>query len=488
MNTCSHPVKFGSLCALCYENLDDKNVIFEKLPGFVSKNGDLKVSREEAMELDKQHRSLLLNNKQLCVVLDLDNTLIHAFIGHQLLNPLLLKEYSIISIPKTFAMGEGGRAIRLDTQNEDKGSIPIPLQEGKVIYKVANFEDDHCGSRNLYVKLRPGVVSFLEDLSKHFKMYLYTAGAEGYALQLTRMLDPHGTYFGIDGNRVFARDRLDERDGRKCVKEISPHDDRMVVVVDDKPGVWVECENCIQVAYFEFEGYEPTGDINTADRDNQLSAISKILQVTHRAYFSAVDEFSRLAKHKRNIDDTISQSTVLPDVKIILKNFRRSVLKDVEVVVFGDSGFESTPLGMIAHPSFGCTFRNSVTCKTTHVMGYDWQKPPSVPLENHIKVVHLAWMEKAVFTWIRPPEDLFPLDNGVHMWCDGGVPTDYESLQLDELIGSPSQHEQAWISREDNSLLRECLHNSVTQFSEEDPVGEDDDDTAMMIEEALLDN
>lgn len=56
---------------------------------------------------------------------------------------------------------------------------------------------------HMMTKLRPFVHVFLKEASEMFEMYIYTMGDRPYALQMAKLLDPRGEYFG---DRVISRD------------------------------------------------------------------------------------------------------------------------------------------------------------------------------------------------------------------------------------------------------------------------------------------
>eukprot|EP01071_Lankesteria_metandrocarpae_P009025 Lankesteria_metandrocarpae@DN5114_c0_g1_i1.p1 len=94
---CSHRITVMGLCAQCGASVaaSDATTYGEDAcsandqqqcsgaqyvaPGFVCNDGNLQVSQEFALALEKERGLHLTDKRQLCLVIDLDNTLIHAF-------------------------------------------------------------------------------------------------------------------------------------------------------------------------------------------------------------------------------------------------------------------------------------------------------------------------------------------------------------------------------------------------------------------------
>lgn len=96
--------------------------------------------------LDKQ-RTLLgpnVSGKQSCMVLDLDETLVHS------------------------------------------SKEPIHTYDFKCLVKAGGRK------YTLYVKKRPGVDYFLKEMSKHYELVVFTAGLKAYADKVLDWLDPKG--------------------------------------------------------------------------------------------------------------------------------------------------------------------------------------------------------------------------------------------------------------------------------------------------------
>eukprot|EP01054_Gregarina_sp_Poly1_P009107 Gregarina_sp_Poly_1__9106@NODE_558_length_7531_cov_98_785102_g439_i0_p1_GENE_NODE_558_length_7531_cov_98_785102_g439_i0NODE_558_length_7531_cov_98_785102_g439_i0_p1_ORF_typecomplete_len655_score107_29NIF/PF03031_18/8_7e21HAD_2/PF13419_6/0_0038DUF705/PF05152_12/41DUF705/PF05152_12/1_4_NODE_558_length_7531_cov_98_785102_g439_i021094073 len=267
LNLCKHDVVLGGLCAGCGEMIktavEHKRRKLDHLPdriklGFVASDTNIQISKEYAESLTASKISGLLHNRKLMLVLDLDNTLAHAF---ELPPPLdLLKENLLSSVE--------AEQLRLEDVTNPIDLVSVidgtDLKEslqvgGQYVHYIEEHEQSELCKEKLRVleshvfrmqtcvqspttsyyasaffKLRPGVIKFLRDLSAQYELYLYTAGTLEHAESSLRLLDPGRTFFGT---RVFARTSI-EKDGTKSLSQILPTDHEMIVVIDDTSRVW----------------------------------------------------------------------------------------------------------------------------------------------------------------------------------------------------------------------------------------------------------
>ncbi|PFH34974.1 NLI interacting factor family phosphatase [Besnoitia besnoiti] len=77
--SCTHPLVVGGLCAVCGVEIRDTHVQEQTVQaGFVSKHKDLRLDREVARRMEYERMAMLLAQRKLCLILDLDNTLLQA--------------------------------------------------------------------------------------------------------------------------------------------------------------------------------------------------------------------------------------------------------------------------------------------------------------------------------------------------------------------------------------------------------------------------
>lgn len=100
-------------------------------------------------------------------------------------------------------------------------------------------------SKHMMTKLRPFVQTFFKEASKLFKMYIYTMGDRPYALQMAKLLDPSGVYFGT---WVISRDDVTQRH-EKGLEVVLGHENAIVILDDtDNVGVF-SLSSCLYLHY-----------------------------------------------------------------------------------------------------------------------------------------------------------------------------------------------------------------------------------------------
>ncbi|SCM23027.1 NLI interacting factor-like phosphatase, putative [Plasmodium chabaudi adami] len=145
---CKHEIIFSGLCANCFMNQEDinknKNDKYFLSPGFITNEKKLFINTDKAIDLEKERVQNIINNKKLCLVLDLDNTLLQAsFYIHS-----VHIEKDVINITTDFDDDEFapmGNSFGNDNQPSDNNkfeneeinikSEDNPLNSGKDCYK-----------------------------------------------------------------------------------------------------------------------------------------------------------------------------------------------------------------------------------------------------------------------------------------------------------------------------------------------------------------
>lgn len=107
-----------------------------------------------------------------------------------------------------------------------------------------------------FIKLRPQLKEFLAQISRLFELHVYTMGTRDYAQAVVRLFDPQGHLFY---DRILTRDDAratitgKEPEGstaeqhRKNLKRLFPTDDSAVLIVDDRADVWDYSRNLVPV-------------------------------------------------------------------------------------------------------------------------------------------------------------------------------------------------------------------------------------------------
>ena len=194
----------------------------------VHDNVSLTVSQAEARKVEDEAKRRLLTSKKLSLVVDLDQTIIHA------------------TVDPTVA----------EWQKDEKNPNHAAVKDVRVFQLV----DDGRGARgcSYYIKLRPGLEDFLANVSQIYELHIYTMGTRAYAQNIANIIDPERKIFG---DRILSRDESGSLVA-KNLQRLFPVDTKMVVIIDDRGDVWNWNENLIKVTPYDF--FVGIGDINSS--------------------------------------------------------------------------------------------------------------------------------------------------------------------------------------------------------------------------------
>ncbi|KAF7596442.1 Carboxy-terminal domain (CTD) phosphatase [Aspergillus hancockii] len=244
---CAHEVQFGGLCAECGKDMTESTYNTEITDSMrapiqmVHDNTSLTVSEKEATRVEEDAKRRLLANRRLSLVVDLDQTIIHATVDP--------------------TVGEW---------MEDKDN---PNHQALSDVRAFQLVDDGPGMRGCwyYVKLRPGLESFLQNVSELFELHIYTMGTRAYAQHIASIIDPDRKLFG---DRILSRDESGSLTA-KNLHRLFPVDTKMVVIIDDRGDVWRWNPNLIKVSPYDF--FVGIGDINSSflPKKQELGAATK---------------------------------------------------------------------------------------------------------------------------------------------------------------------------------------------------------------------
>lgn len=192
----------------------------------------LLVSRAEASKSDEEAKRRLLSSRKLSLVVDLDQTIIHA------------------TVDPTVAEWQN------DTSNPNHGAV----KDVRAFQLVDDSPGANTGARACwyYIKLRPGLQEFLSTISKYYELHIYTMGTRAYAQNIAKIVDPERKIFA---DRILSRDESGSLTV-KNLKRLFPVDTSMVVIIDDRGDVWHWSQNLIKVTPYDF--FVGIGDINSS--------------------------------------------------------------------------------------------------------------------------------------------------------------------------------------------------------------------------------
>ncbi|KAF7714376.1 Uncharacterized protein PECH_008740 [Penicillium ucsense] len=231
---CAHEVQFGGMCAECGKDMTEATYNTEISETYrapiqmTHDNTTLTVSAREATRVEEDAKRRLLGSRRLSLVVDLDQTIIHATVD--------------------------------PTVGEWMSDQDNPNFEALKDVRSFQLVDDTPGARGCwyYIKLRPGLEEFLENVSELYELHIYTMGTRAYAQSIADLIDPTRKLFG---DRILSRDESGSLTA-KNLQRLFPVDTSMVVIIDDRGDVWRWVANLIRVVPYDF--FVGIGDINSS--------------------------------------------------------------------------------------------------------------------------------------------------------------------------------------------------------------------------------
>jgi len=205
---------------------------------------ELSVSSALATTADSEILSRLRSRRKLCLVLDIDHTLIHCVSDDK-------AAAFVASVTNGTSSSSESQATRGDdthvTQESSLSSSSSPTPPSMVCSSdVFSWND---GTVIYAIKKRPFLSEFLESASDFFELQVDTAGTRTYAQMVLSHIDPDKRLFG---DRIVSR--CDSRLRHKQVAWLhrAVKDDSMVVIVDDTTEVWRGAKNLLTIEPYMF--------------------------------------------------------------------------------------------------------------------------------------------------------------------------------------------------------------------------------------------
>ncbi|GBL48227.1 hypothetical_protein [Candidozyma auris] len=241
---CTHDVQYGGLCAMCGKTVEDEkdytgyNYEDRATIAMSHDNTGLRISYDEATKIEHNATQRLAKDKKLILVVDLDQTVIHATVDPTVgewqkdpHNP----NYPFVKDVQSFCL-------------EEEPMVPPGWMGPKPAPSKCWY----------YVKLRPGLKEFLAHVAERYELHIYTMATRNYALAIASIIDPEGIYFG---DRILSRDESGSLT-HKNLTRLFPVDQSMVVIIDDRGDVWQWDPNLVKVVPYDF--FIGIGDINSS--------------------------------------------------------------------------------------------------------------------------------------------------------------------------------------------------------------------------------
>ncbi|KAI9598908.1 hypothetical protein BDF19DRAFT_429499 [Syncephalis fuscata] len=506
-SSCSHEIIFAGMCAYCGVSVVEQSDPHDEST-FVSISHDtsaLRATRKHAEKLHQEETERLLSERRLSLIVDLDQTIVHAW-DDPVIESWLVDE----NHPYHYAAKDIHRIILNDSP------------------------------RALYLKLRPGTMDFLEKTAEIFELHIYTAGSRSYANAVAQILDPKGKLFG---RRILSRDESGSQ-RTKDLKRLFPCDDAMVLIIDDRADVWRRVPNLIQVRKYEFylgvgdinapTGRRPVQEKNTSNKSTKDATSDEIREETEDAIDDkppSNEEIGNGEKEKENGEDTNNENKstanvsplpetpgpimgmvcpvaedndneltiiwdrlfkihtafymlqdenqdeenpllVKADVKDVANGFRHRTLLGCHVLFSGliavNEAFETNEFWLMAKEC-GATCVRQLSPWVTHLVA---AKPGTSKVHeaedrDNVFIVSKEWLEESFYTWRRASERTYALPG-----------TDQPSIDAEEriaqvaamMVRSRAQneeenavHKRTYSAIEDNDLRQEVLAEDSDQ-------------------------
>lgn len=230
IDTCKHPLVYDGICTICFEPNIKKHTqkIFDKIQNISASD---EIVKDKITEITRGHKMIL--------ILDLDNTIIHAR-----------------QVPVDFDFREKFK----DEKESDF------------------FEVCQSSSTKFLVRKRTGLDKFLERLDESFAIFVYTFGTRSYGLEVIHNIDPEQKI--LKKSRLISKSDYDLN--HKELEKIIPEKYRdLVLILDDNVDVWRKYkDNLVQVfPYYYWIKEEDNEEIRTVSHpDYYLHYLGHFLQ------------------------------------------------------------------------------------------------------------------------------------------------------------------------------------------------------------------
>lgn len=334
---------------------------------------EVKITNEEANRIEQANMTALLSMRKLSLVLDLDHTLLNA----------------------SASLGE----------EKAQGSHEVVICEGSRSHKY-------------YIKLRPNLNYFLEELRPLYQMSIYTHATRKYAESTCNLMDPEGIYFG---KRIVSRTDYPELGASKSLSKLLKTDWSMVLIYDDREDVWKgeQRDHLLCAKPFVYFDTLSNGAVvnnspglltleskanqrrkSSSDEDQSLVHAVAIFKKLHKEFFTAI---------------TSGQKN---SIGRVLRNLRKSTLVGCVICFSGifplsDSISSQNRVQWIMAENLGAEVELDVTDNTTHLLtaGLGTRKSRMCIDRDDVYVLHCDWLLHCNWNVRREDESLYFLSS-----------------------------------------------------------------------------
>ena len=179
-----------------------------------------------------------------------------------------------------------------------------------------------------WLRLRPGTIKFLKNISSRYEMIVCTMGTANYAKTVVQVLDPSQEIFK---GRIISREYFGKSNVKSGIlNQIFYNGDQSLIhMIDDRSSVWQNNPSLIKVPCYKF--FNSDGTVSPTaylmDDDCYLEELEKHLKQIHKDFYSACEEepaFSSEAKRDNdNVIDLERDIARMPNEEPEVSMFRR---------------------------------------------------------------------------------------------------------------------------------------------------------------------
>jgi hypothetical protein len=308
---------FKGLCCACgidttkqplnhkYDNKQQKRIGVSLDWMFPGKSGFVVNDVGSIRNIFESDAKIMLANRKLRLVLDLDETLIHSVSISNAEQESMFLEYQKRLQQEHFLNGTRVKCFTYNVPNPAIGNCNYlnfeHLKLHQKLFQVQVEQLDHdcftfvLDQKRFVVFLRPYLEQFLAESSQYFDMYIYTNGTERYASVIYQHF---ATLFRKNYiQAMFTRKSAKIRSKKQLLKMLCKRS--ISIIVDDRCDVWVEDdrENIINVGPYKYEGFlsekstdedlmDDTSEILVDDEDDELLNLTQHLRLIHSHFFA----------------------------------------------------------------------------------------------------------------------------------------------------------------------------------------------------------
>ena len=405
-------------------------------------------------------------DRKLSLILDLDQTLVHAMKLNELFSDILCPPPGTVPnefdkfVLSNFANCTNPKFVEAFTTriNFYPDSLVAPVPGGRLETEPRQLLVTWLENDMYLIKLRPGLRSFIAKLAALYELHIYTKANRNYLNFLINELDPLGKYF----TSAVARDDSPDLDielkvlNRVCCRTMNE-----IVVFDDRVDIWSESTgNVVRAQPYNFLQLK---------KMSVIKALEEIVAVSP----SAMGEASGIALdfdcHLHYMQEVLVKvheefvrgmgKLIVPE---IVTRIRKQVLAGMNILF---TGFTDLAQFTKEIESFGAVCSTGQVpgaspdespkeedpdCQTILVAAKHTKRVHDAKKISKMKVVHGSWLDHCRATWTVPNLAVF----------------DHSRFRVNEdgTYGAIDSWEVAWIAANQHGFSTERVNGDSSEL------------------------